>query len=52
MVATKDDSADILIVWENDIRNFAETKGIIALDKYLENSSRLTRMTSSTLLQP
>ncbi len=39
MVATKDDSADILIVWENDIRNFAETKGIIALDKYLENSS-------------
>ena len=23
MVATKDDSADILVVWENDIRNFA-----------------------------
>lgn len=39
MVATKDDSADILVVWENDIRNFAEAKGIIPLDDYLKNSS-------------
>lgn len=39
MIATKDDSADILIVWENDIKNFADAKGIIALDDYLKNSS-------------
>jgi len=39
MVATKDDSADILVVWENDIRNFAEAKGIIPLDDYLKNSN-------------
>lgn len=39
MVATKDKSSDILVVWENDIKNFAEAKGIIPLDKYLEESS-------------
>ena len=39
MVATKDDSSDILVVWENDIRNFAEAKGIIPLDKYLKDST-------------
>ncbi|NLJ89284.1 MAG: sugar ABC transporter substrate-binding protein [Clostridiales bacterium] len=39
MVATGDDSADILVVWENDIANFAEVKGIEPLDDYLASSS-------------
>lgn len=39
MVATKDDSIDIYVVWENDIANFAEANGIDALDDYLTNST-------------
>lgn len=39
MVSTKDNSSDILVVWENDIKNFADAKGIISLDKYLGESS-------------
>ncbi|TAH66717.1 MAG: sugar ABC transporter substrate-binding protein [Anaerolineaceae bacterium] len=39
MVATKDKSSDIFVVWENDIKNFADTKGIVALDKYLKEST-------------
>ncbi len=39
MVATGDSSQDIFIVWENDIKNFADTGGIRELDSYLENSS-------------
>jgi ABC-type sugar transport system, periplasmic component len=38
MVSTKDTSSDIYVVWENDIKNFADAKGIISLDKYLSNS--------------
>lgn len=39
MISTKDNSSDILVVWENDIKNFADAKGIISLDKYLGESS-------------
>ena len=39
MVATQDDSIDILIVWENDIANFAEAGGIDPLDDYLASST-------------
>ena len=39
MVATQDSSADIMIVWENDIRNFAEVGGIDALDDYMTDST-------------
>ncbi|NMB43813.1 MAG: sugar ABC transporter substrate-binding protein [Clostridiales bacterium] len=39
MVATGDDSIDIYIVWENDISNFAQAKGIDPLDDYLSGSS-------------
>ena len=35
MVNTGDGSCDIMIVWENDIKNFAEAGGIDALDDYL-----------------
>lgn len=38
MVSTKDNSIDIYVVWENDIKNFAEAGGIINLDNYLQNS--------------
>lgn len=38
MVAMGDDSIDIYIIWENDISNFAEVGGIIALDDYLADS--------------
>lgn len=38
MVSTGDDSADIYIVWENDIANFAEAGGIDSLDDYLKDS--------------
>lgn len=38
MVATNDSSQDIFVVWENDIRNFAEVGGIVPLDDYLNNS--------------
>ena len=37
MVATKDSSTDIYVVWETDIKNFAETGGIINLDDNLKN---------------
>lgn len=39
MVSTGDDSADIYIIWENDIKNFAQAGGIISLDNYLKNST-------------
>ncbi len=39
MVNTGDSSADIMIVWENDIRNFAEAGGIVAMDDYMADSS-------------
>lgn len=39
MVATKDSSADIYVVWENDLANFAKVGGIIPLDDYLKNST-------------
>ncbi|MDY5332577.1 MAG: extracellular solute-binding protein, partial [Porcincola intestinalis] len=39
MVATKDSSTDIYVVWETDIKNFAETGGIINLDDDLKDSS-------------
>ena len=39
MVSTGDSSADIYVVWENDIGNFANSGGIIALDDYLKKSS-------------
>lgn len=39
MVSTKDSSADIMIIWENDIKNFAEAKGIVNLDDYLKKST-------------
>lgn len=38
MIATKDDSIDIYIIWENDIANFAQVGGIIPFDDYLSNS--------------
>lgn len=38
MVSTKDSSMDIYVVWENDIKNFANAGGIICLDDYLEDS--------------
>lgn len=39
MVSTGDNSADIYVIWENDIANFAKAKGIIPMDDYLKNSS-------------
>ena len=39
MVATGDDSIDIYIIWENDIKNFAEAGGIDTLDDYLADST-------------
>lgn len=39
MVSTKDSSADIYVVWENDIKNFAEVGGIVNLDEYLKDST-------------
>ncbi len=39
MVNTGDSSADIMIVWENDIRNFAEAGGIVAMDDYMTDST-------------
>jgi multiple sugar transport system substrate-binding protein len=39
MVSTGDSSTDIYIVWENDLKNFADAGGIISLDDYLSNSS-------------
>ncbi len=39
MVSTKDTSSDIYVVWENDIKNFADAKGILSLDDYLANST-------------
>lgn len=38
MVATKDDSIDIYIIWECDIANFAAADGILPLDDYLADS--------------
>lgn len=38
MVATKDDSIDVFIIWECDIANFAAAKGILPLDDYLASS--------------
>lgn len=38
MVATGDDSADIYILWENDLVNFAKSGGVIPLDDYLADS--------------
>ncbi len=38
MVSTGDSSTDIYVVWENDIKNFAEAGGIINMDDYLANS--------------
>ena len=38
MVSTGDSSTDIYVVWENDIKNFAEAGGIINLDDYLASS--------------
>ena len=39
MVATQDNSIDIMIVWENDLGNFAQVGGIEALDDYLADST-------------
>lgn len=39
MVSTGDDSADIYVIWENDIANFAKAGGIIPMDDYLKSSS-------------
>ncbi|MDD2978584.1 MAG: sugar ABC transporter substrate-binding protein [Hespellia sp.] len=39
MVSTGDNSIDIYIVWENDIKNFAEAGGIISMDDYMKDSS-------------
>jgi multiple sugar transport system substrate-binding protein len=39
MISTGDSSADIYVVWENDLRNFAQSNGIIPLDDYLKKSS-------------
>lgn len=39
MVSTGDDSADIYVVWENDIKNFAEVGGIVPMDDYLKDSN-------------
>ncbi|MGC6175573.1 ABC transporter substrate-binding protein [Lacrimispora sp. 38-1] len=43
MVSTGDDSADIYVIWENDIANFAKAGGIISMDDYLKNSSIQTK---------
>lgn len=43
MVSTGDDSADIYVIWENDIANFAKAGGIIPMDDYLKSSSIQTR---------
>lgn len=39
MVATKDDSIDVYIIWEADIANFVQAGGILPLDDRLANSS-------------
>lgn len=39
MVSTGDDSMDIFIAWENDLKNFADAGGILSLDDYLSGSS-------------
>ena len=39
MVSTGDDSIDIYIIWENDIKNFAQANGIIPMDDYLAKST-------------
>ncbi|MDF2885908.1 MAG: extracellular solute-binding protein family 1 [Lacrimispora sp.] len=39
MVSTGDDSADVYVIWENDIANFAKAGGIIPMDDYLKKSS-------------
>lgn len=39
MISTGDSSTDIYIVWENDLKNFAEAGGIINLDDYLADST-------------
>lgn len=39
MVSTKDASSDIMVVWENDLKNFAEAKGILPLDSNLKKST-------------
>lgn len=39
MVSTGDSSSDIYVVWENDIKNFAQAGGIDKLDDYLAKSS-------------
>ncbi|MGN0353645.1 MAG: ABC transporter substrate-binding protein [Muricoprocola sp.] len=39
MVATKDDSIDVYIIWECDIANFAAANGILPLDDYLASST-------------
>lgn len=38
MVATGDASADIYIVWENNLKEFADAGGVIELDGYLADS--------------
>jgi multiple sugar transport system substrate-binding protein len=43
MVSTKDTSTDIMVVWENDLKNFAEAKGIVSLDSYLQKSTINTK---------
>jgi multiple sugar transport system substrate-binding protein len=42
MVATQDSSTDIMVVWENDIRNFVEVGGIVNMDDYLADSDIMT----------
>ncbi len=39
MVATQDSSNDIYILWECDIRNFAQAQAILPLDSYLASSA-------------
>lgn len=39
MVSTKDGSTDIMVVWENDIANFAQVGGIVPMDDYLKDST-------------
>lgn len=39
IVATGDDSVDVLIVWENDLKNFVDAGGIVPMDDYLKDST-------------
>ena len=39
MVSTGDSSSDIYVVWENDLRGFAQSGGIDSLDDRLNNSN-------------